>query len=234
MKHGPLVFLGVLLAMASSWCALVLAPQLQLGRELPRLQPTEETGSIYPSAHSGQAHQGLEIYRANGCAACHTRIVRGGAGEIPRWGPRITVAADYLYDSTVIPGSQRIGPDLTNIGVRQPDAAMHLLHLYSPQFTLPGSKMPPYKYLFEKRKLGRSASPNALKLTGLFAPEAGYEIVPKPGAVQLVAFLKSLRADADLFEAPLPAALRAPPNTNTTQTAGTNAPVIPAATNSVK
>ena len=111
---------------------------------------------------------------------------------------------------------------------------MHLLHLYSPQFTMPGSKMPPYKYLFEKRKLGRTASPDALKLTGLFVPESGYEIVPKPAAVQLVAFLKSQRADTDLFEAPLPAALRPPPSTNTTQTAGTNAPAAPAVTNSVK
>ena len=234
MKHGPLVFLGVFLAMAGSWGALVLAPQLQLGRELPRLQPSEETGSIYPVAQAGMAHQGLEVYRANGCAACHTRIVRGSAGEIPRWGPRITVGADYLYDSTVLPGTQRIGPDLSNIGARQPDAAMHLLHLYSPQFTLPGSKMPPFKFLFEKRKIGRAASADALKLTGLFGPDPGYEIVPKPAAMQLVAYLKSLRADADLFEAPLPASLRPPPGTNTAQAAGTNSPAILPSTNSVK
>ena len=35
----------------------------------------------------------------------------------------VSVAADYLYDQPVMLGSQRIGPDLTNVGLRQPDAA---------------------------------------------------------------------------------------------------------------
>jgi len=36
-----------------------------------------------------------------------------------------------------------------------------------------------------------------------FAASAGYEIVPKPEAKQLVAYLLSLHSDAPLFEAPM-------------------------------
>ena len=49
--------------------------------------------------------------------------------------------------------------------------------------------MPPYRFLFEKRKIGRRPSPEALALPGELAPGAGYEIVPKPAAKALVAYL---------------------------------------------
>jgi hypothetical protein len=41
-----------------------------------------------------------------------------------------------------------------------------------------------------------------LNLPSEFAPPAGYEVVPKPEAKQLVAYLLSLHADVPLYEAP--------------------------------
>jgi len=284
MKHGPLIFLAAFFALSASWYGFVLTPQMQVGQ----LQQTNTvpSGASYPLARSGEARQGLDVYRANGCATCHSQqigqsgtefdVVLADAGtnqasilaalksvanvddaraqsmlgalpkpvlrtankttadaaakgltlngskaqvatvpvgdDISRgWARRRTVAEDYLYDYPVMLGSHRIGPDLANVGVRQPDANWHLRHLYQPRLEVKESTMPPYRFLFELRKIERAASPDALALTGDQASPAGYEIVPKPEARALVAYLLSLRADAPLFNAPL--AVAAAPTT---------------------
>jgi len=61
--------------------------------------------------------------------------------------------------------------------------------------------MPPYAFLFEKRKMGEKPSAEALALPPEFAVEAGYEVVPKPEARLLVEYLLSLKANAPLPEA---------------------------------
>src|ERR1019366_7003641 len=139
------------------------------------------------------------------------------------WGRRRTVAEDYLYDSPVMPGSQRVGPDLADVGARLPDAKWHLAHLYAPRLEAKTSTMPPYRFLFEKRKVGRRASPEALALPSELAPGPGYEIVPRPAAKALAAYLISLRADAPLFDAPM--SVPAPP----APPASTHAPAVPEA-----
>jgi len=303
MNYGPLLFLAAFFALAGSWFGFVLTPQAQIGQ----LQPTNMLGAptLYPQARPGLARQGLEVYRANGCADCHTQQVRqsatvcdvllsaagtnlpavlsallrvrpdlsepqarqclsalpqpvlqglkpaeadakvkvlNGTGakasvsivpvgpDIARgWGKRRNVARDFIFDYPVALGSQRIGPDLANISVRQPDAGWHLRHLYAPRLEVRGSAMPPYRFLFDKRKIERSPSPDAMVLPRGLGPPPGYEIVPKPQAVALVAYLLSLRADAPLFEAPLaaapaaaaPGATNAPPEADL---AATNAP----------
>jgi cbb3-type cytochrome oxidase cytochrome c subunit len=118
------------------------------------------------------------------------------------WGRRATVAADFLQDNPAMPGAQRLGPDLASVGVRQPDANWHLNHLYAPKSKVPDSTMPPYRFLFVKRQIGRVPSPDALRIEGI---EPGYEVVPTDEAKALAAYLVSLRADAPLFEAPMTA-----------------------------
>ena len=74
MKTGFSVFLAVLVTLGASWCGMVLAPVLQLGGEK---QATILNGTdIYPLQPTGAAALGLQVYRANGCAACHTEQVR--------------------------------------------------------------------------------------------------------------------------------------------------------------
>lgn len=130
-------------------------------------------------------------------------IVADGPDIARGWGKRRTVAQDYLQDYPVQLGTRRIGPDLANVGSRWTNSDWHYRHLYAPASELNDSKMPPYRYLFELRRIGQVASPDALQLTGEWAPPAGYEVVPKAEARALVAYLLSLRADAPLFEAPL-------------------------------
>ncbi len=158
--------------------------------------------------------------------------IRPTGPDIARgWGKRRTVAEDFLFDDPVMLGAQRIGPDLANVGVRWPDINWHLRHLYSPQSEVKGSTMPTYRYLFEKRRVERAPSPDALNLPAGLTPEPGYEIVPKQEARALAVYLTSLQANAPLFVAPLSvpapppaeASTNAPAGTNTTSTA-TNAP----------
>lgn len=202
MNYGPIIFLGIFLTIASSWLGLVLAPQLQFGRQ--QEIKIEETGEVYPPVRPGLALQGMEIYKANGCIYCHTQQVRteGYGADIARnWGQRRTVTRDYLHDKPVMLGTMRTGPDLANIGVRQTSVLWHLQHLYNPQVTSKGSIMPPFPFLFEKRKVGDAPSPDALALPKEFAPEPGFEIVPKQEAKVLVQYLLSLKANAPLPEA---------------------------------
>ena len=130
-------------------------------------------------------------------------VVPTGTDISRGWGKRRTVAQDYVYDAVVQPGTRRAGPDLANVGSRLADPNWQLQHLYSPQSVLNNSTMPGYRFLFEKRKSGKVASADAIKLTGEFAPPAGFEIIPTDKARALVAYLLSLRADAPLYESPV-------------------------------
>jgi cytochrome c oxidase cbb3-type subunit 2 len=266
MKNGFRVFLAAFIALGLSWYGFVLVPARQLGTE--KLSTILSSTDTYPRQPSGDAALGLQIYRANGCAACHTEQIRqdgvacdvvltgagknpaavsnlvsklkltgltkeeadaaadqitaaGGTSETrviatgadlarPGWGRRQSVAADYLYDVPVQLGSLRAGPDLANVGLRSPDLNWQLVHLYAPRSLVPNSAMPPFRYLFDFRKINGAPSPDALQFPESFMLPAGFEVVPGPEAKLLAAYLLSLRADAPLYEAPFTPAMAKP------------------------
>jgi cbb3-type cytochrome oxidase cytochrome c subunit len=74
MKTGCRVFLLVFVALGLSWCGFVLGSVKQLGRE--KLKTVLNSTDTYPIQRSGDAALGLQVYRANGCAACHTEQIR--------------------------------------------------------------------------------------------------------------------------------------------------------------
>ena len=79
MNFGPFIFLAAFFGLAFSWFGMVLTPQIQIGR----LQQTNTVpaGAVYPVARPGLARQGLTVYRANGCAYCHSQQV-GQSGTV--------------------------------------------------------------------------------------------------------------------------------------------------------
>lgn len=207
MNNGILIFIGLLLTMLWSWYGFIVQNIKQVGRQEPAKLITGET---FPTGRSGTAQLGQEIYRANGCASCHTmqvRVQNNGADIERGWGKRNTVLRDFVHDEHVFLGQTRIGPDLAGIGTR-PYATRewHLAHLYDPRTVVPKSLMPQYPYLFEVRKMrGSQQSPQALSLAPEFrknVPE-GYEVVPTREANALVEYLMSLQSDVRLFEAPI-------------------------------
>ncbi len=74
MKSGFAVFFAVCIALGGSWFGFVLAPELQLGmaKQTTILNSTDN----YPLQRTGEATLGLQVYRAYGCAACHTEQLR--------------------------------------------------------------------------------------------------------------------------------------------------------------
>ena len=201
-KLPPLVF-GIFLVFTAAWFGIVGYSYLQLGRMEPVVD--ENTGDVNPPPLSGLAAAGQRVYAANGCVSCHTQQVRSGAFSTDvekKLGPRPTVARDYLRERPAFLGSLRIGPDLTNVGLRSSDANWFHKHLYEPSATTPGSNMPSYRFLYENRRIAGQPSAEAVPgLKGSHAPKPGYEIVPSEYARVLVAYLLSLKRDYSLPEA---------------------------------
>jgi cytochrome c oxidase cbb3-type subunit I/II len=88
---------------------------------------------------------GRDIYIREGCANCHSQMVRPMRAETLRYG-EWTRAAELQYDHPFLLGSRRIGPDLQRLGGKYPDA-WHWEHLEDPRSTSPGSIMPAYAWL---------------------------------------------------------------------------------------
>jgi cytochrome c oxidase cbb3-type subunit II len=221
MNNGFLIFLGVLITVVWSWYGIVV----KSFTDFQRIQPAKlVTGETYPGGRSGFANLGQEVYKANGCASCHTMQVRmrGYGRDLERgWGVRNTVLTDFVHDEDVFLGQVRVGPDLATIGGRNPDRTWHLLHLYNPRITVPESLMPQYPYLFQERKISGRPSPNALPVPERFRKQ-GVEIIPTREAEALVEYMLSLRAEIPLLEAPLNPMPKV--ETNQTANAQSNAP----------
>jgi len=186
MKNGFTFFLGLFLALALAWTGIVLGSHVQLGHLAPYFDETE--GKAYPERLPGIAVRGQLVYQDLGCAACHTQQVRRpdfGSDKARGWGDRQSVARDYVSQPYVQLGESRIGPDLANFGARPlaVDADRLTHYLYEPH-----GSMPPYRFLFEQRKITGERSAQALKVP---APE-GFEVVPTHRAAALVAYLQSL------------------------------------------
>lgn len=71
-------------------------------------------------------------------------------------------------------------------------AGWHHRHLYAPRTITPDSDMPPYRFLYEKRRIAGQASADALKFSGPGKVPEGWEIVPSYDAQCLVAYLMGL------------------------------------------
>lgn len=205
MNNLPLIFAGVLACFTTSWLGLVAYPYLKLGH----LQTVvdEDTGGILPPPRSGLAVAGHKVYAANGCLYCHSQQVRQTdvttSDMLRGWGSRPTVPRDYMRDKPVFLGTMRTGPDLTNIGARQPSEMWHHQHLYEPSVVMPGSIMPSYRYLYKMQKIEGQPSKDAITgLKGPYAPKPGWEVVPTEEAKALVAYLLSLNRNYPLPEAP--------------------------------
>ncbi|MCC6684759.1 MAG: cytochrome c [Bacteroidia bacterium] len=148
---------------------------------------------------SREAIAGKQVYIANGCVACHTQQVRNVDMD-KSWGSRPGIAADYAgikrtdfwRNTATLMGTERTGPDLTNIGSRQPALAWNLLHLYQPRAVVEKSIMPAYPWLFEvKNEVGKEEV--EVIVPDAFRKGIPGKVVAKNEALDLVAYLQSLK-----------------------------------------
>jgi cytochrome c oxidase cbb3-type subunit II len=176
-------FVGVLATVVLGWVGIVGVPDIMLAKveappELKRYTALELFGR--------------SIYVREGCVYCHSQQVRPegfGADQARFWG-RPSVPADYIYDQPHLLGTMRTGPDLFNIGARQPGEAWHMLHLYNPRLVVRGSIMPTFPWLFQE-KLSAGPGEIPLVIPDSVAPR-GKVVVPTAEGKALVAYLLGL------------------------------------------
>lgn len=143
---------------------------------------------------------GKRVFISNGCVACHSQQVRNVAMD-KAWGSRPGIAADYAgnermswwMNTATLMGTERTGPDLTNIGHRLPSEDWHLLHLYNPRAVAPQSIMPAYPWMFEWTDNPKPGD-KVIKVPAEFSKlKNEQQLVAKNEAVQLVAYLLTLK-----------------------------------------
>lgn len=204
---------GAMVTLSLATAAMIIVPFLQLKDE-----PAPPALKRYTS----QELRGRAVYMANGCIACHTQqpsTTGAGVADARRGWGRASVAGDYHYDAPPLLGTMRTGPDLFNIGVRQPSADWHLGHLFQPRAYVPGSIMPSYRFLFEVKDEGSQAKTERLVMLPPGTVPLSKVVVATPDALDLVAYLQSLKheysvltpAQADLVTRMLPAGRKVDP-----------------------
>jgi cbb3-type cytochrome oxidase cytochrome c subunit len=104
--------------------------------------------------------------------------------------------------------------DLTSDGKPLPyTAGWYHRHLYNPRSISEDSNMPAYRFLYSKRRISGTASPDAINFAGdtREEPDAGWEIVPSYDAKCLVAYLMTRDQSHPLKEAKSPLTLAPAP-----------------------
>ena len=193
MENEVKLAAGAMVSLAVATAALVVLPYMEVRDITPHegLKP-------YTSAQQ----RGRDVYIASGCVYCHTQQPRDrnlGPDHERGWG-RASVPGDYVYDKPHLLGSMRTGPDLFNIGARQPSKDWHLGHLYQPRAYVPGSIMPAYPYLFET-KAAAEPGDEVVKLPPGHGPSQGV-VVARPEALDLVKYLQGLDHTYPVLPAP--------------------------------
>ncbi len=214
--------IGIGLTFLLSVFLLVVIPFAQLSALEMHVDPLEET--LHPYPMYGLALAGEKVYQEQGCVYCHTQVIvpeSFGSDIAKEWGPRKTVARDYIHRNGALIGSRRFGQDLSFAGWDGweerglTERGLYLM-LFDPSIDRENPeatpenailRKPSYRFLFDIReKEGIQPSPEALPIpsTSRYAPPEGYEVVPKREARELVAYILSLESNYSLPEAPLP------------------------------
>lgn len=97
---------------------------------------------------------GEHIYAIEGCWYCHTDqtrtlvqdVVLNGSDSYPA---PPSSANEYIYQKITFPGTRRIGPDISRVGVKRPSRDWHKGHFWSPKTASQGSIMPAFRHFFD-------------------------------------------------------------------------------------
>lgn len=148
---------------------------------------------------SGDALAGKNIYVAEGCVGCHTQQVRNVEMD-KMFGSRPGIAADYAHlkrmsvwkNTSTVMGTERTGPDLTNVGARQSSRDWNLMHLFNPRSVVPQSIMPSYEWMFEVKD-SVTTTDVVVAMPASFLYGRTGKVVAKKEALQLFAYLLTLK-----------------------------------------
>ena len=161
------LIVGLVICFALPWLILIVFPYIAEAK----IEPVEyseadeaEGLTTYPERATlryGSSSVGARVYAAEGCAYCHTQMVRPTyAGKDmwrDNWGgrdaeglSRETRPEDYYGEPFAFLGYQRLGQDLSNVGHRITSREEMHRHLSDPKSFDVDSGMPAYKHLYKK------------------------------------------------------------------------------------
>ena len=108
-------------------------------------------------------YQGEHIYAIEGCWYCHTDqtrtliqdVVLNGSDSFPA---PPSSANEYIYQKITFPGTRRIGPDISRVGVKRPSRDWHKAHFWAPKTASQGSIMPSFQHFFDDDPRGTGKS----------------------------------------------------------------------------
>ncbi len=106
-------------------------------------------------------HEGERLFAKEGCFYCHTDqtrtlvqdVVLNGSDSYPA---PPSSANEYIFQEITFPGTRRIGPDLSRVGIKRPSRDWHKGHFWSPKTASKGSIMPALKHFFDEDPSGKS------------------------------------------------------------------------------
>ncbi len=200
-------FLALLcVVFALPWLGLIVYPSVRmksLVTEVAYAETDEGPDAFFPTGRPFLSN-GARVYAANGCAYCHTQMIRPTYAGTDRWRPdwsgreeeglaRETLPHDYLGERYAHLGFQRNGPDLSNVGHRITDASWHYRHFYNPRSVVPRSIMPSFRNLFTVRPVVGQVSAEAVDV---FERQGiRHEVVPNADAKALAGYLLTMKKD---------------------------------------
>lgn len=164
-KNTPLMIIGILVAI--SFGTLVELVPLAFSKDVNT--PVE---GLEP--YSALELEGRDIYMREGCATCHSQMVRPMRAETERYG-HYSVAGESVYERPFLWGSKRTGPDLARVGGRYSDDWQRA-HLYNPRDVVPESIMPAYPWLFDNLVDGSNTAAKLATLRKLGVPYSDEDI----------------------------------------------------------
>lgn len=187
---------GLAICFGLPWAFLIIGPYIsEAGTVAVAYSEKDEVEGIshYPDRSTlrfGSSAYGVKIYAAEGCAYCHTQMVRptyagpdmwrdNWGGKDSEGSSRETRPEDYFGEGFAYLGYQRLGQDLANVGHRITSRAEMHRHLYDPKSFDGDSGMPKFLHLYKKSDV-----------TG--------EYVPTAKAEALVDYLMSRKKDAKI------------------------------------
>lgn len=145
MNRLIVTFLGILSFLVVTLGVVEALPALYSGT----LQPVV---GLHP--YTSEQLQGRQVYISQGCVYCHTQQVRPLQIDTHfLHGTRPSIPGDYAYDQPHLMGTERIGPDLHNIGREHssPKGREKLREiLRNPRKEDPGIIMPSFNYLSDE------------------------------------------------------------------------------------
>ncbi len=171
----------------------------------PALQNQKNNGPLPNTLPlSGDTLAGKNIYVSEGCVGCHSQQVRNVDMD-KMFGSRPGIPADYAHlkrtsiwvNTSTVMGTERTGPDLTDVGNRQPSKDWNLMHLFNPRSVVAQSIMPSYEWLFEIKE-NPSKTDVVVSMPAQFMGGRTGKVVATKKAMQLLAYIQSLK------QAPLP------------------------------